>query len=508
MAQKPLLQLPEFSNVSTGTFVVKESLNFWNGQRVQAKGTKNTEPVYEPATGRVLCDLVQCGEEDVDQAIRSAHSAFQKWSKLAGMERARVLLDAAHLIRERSEQIARVEVADNGKTILEAQGNIITAAKCIEYFAGIAPTLAGQHIQLPGGSFAYTRREPLGVCVGIGAWNFPFMITVMKAAPALACGNAMVFKPSPMSPVSAVILAEILKEAGVPDGLFNVVQGGAETGTLLCHHPVVAKVSFTGSVATGKKVMEMSSKGVKQVTMELGGKSPLIIFKDCELENAIKGALMANFLTQGQVCCNGTRVYVQREILPQFLEEVVKRTKAIPVGDPQQQHTRMGALISKPQLDKVLGFVSEAKKQGAKVLCGGEPFTPSDPKLKGGYFMSPCVLDGCRDDMRCVQEEIFGPVMSVMPFDTEEEVMQRANNTTYGLASGVFTRDIARAHRVAENLQAGSCFINNYNKTSMELPFGGYKMSGFGRENGQVTVEFYTQLKTVVVEMGDVESLF
>ncbi|KAL2089575.1 hypothetical protein ACEWY4_014263 [Coilia grayii] len=508
MAQKPLIQLPEFSNVSTGTLVVKEALNFWNGERVRPKDTKNAEPVYEPATGRVLCDMVPCGEEEVDQAIKSAHSAYLKWSKLAGMERARVMLEAARLIRERSDEIARVEVANNGKTITEAKGNINTSASCIEYYAGIAPTLAGQHIQLPGGSFAYTRREPLGVCVGIGAWNFPFQIAVMKAAPALACGNALVFKPSPMTPVTAVILAEIFKEAGAPDGLFNVVQGGAETGTLLCHHPMVAKVSFTGSVPTGKKVMEMSSKGVKQVTMELGGKSPLIIFKDCELENAIKGALMANFLTQGQVCCNGTRVYVQREIMPQFLEEVVKRTKAITVGDPQLQDTRMGALISKPQLDKVLGFVSEAKKQGAKVLCGGELFTPSDPKLKGGYFMSPCVLGNCRDDMTCVKEEIFGPVMSVLPFDTEEDVLQRANNTTYGLASGVFTRDVARAHRVAENLQAGSCFINNYNTNPLEMPFGGYKMSGFGRELGQVTVEFYTQLKTVVVEMGDVQSLF
>ncbi|KAM4738845.1 4-trimethylaminobutyraldehyde dehydrogenase A [Anableps anableps] len=500
--------LDTMSGASTGTLVVTEPLNFWAGKRVTPREEKNTEPVFEPATGRVLCQLVPCGAAEVEEAIQSAHSAYVKWSKMSGMERARVMLEAARIIRERREKIAKLEVINNGKCITEALVDVDVAWQTMEFYAGMAGTLTGQHIQLPGGAFAYTRREALGVCVGIGAFNYPFQISVTKSAPALACGNAMVFKPSPMTPLTAVIMAEIYKEAGVPDGLFCVVQGGAETGSLLCHHPKVAKVSFTGSVPTGKKVMEMSAKGVKQVTLELGGKSPLIIFKDCDLENAVRGALMANFLTQGQVCCNGTRVFVQREIIPQFLEEVVKRTKSIAVGDPLLDSTRMGALISKPQLDKALGFVTQAKKEGAKVLCGGDPFVPSDPKLKGGYFMSPCVLENCRDDMACVKEEIFGPVMSVLPFDSEDEVIQRANNTTYGLASGVFTRDISRAHRVAERLEAGTCFINNYNNSPVEMPFGGYKMSGFGRENGQVTIEYYSQLKTVVVELGDVENHF
>ncbi|XP_071059138.1 4-trimethylaminobutyraldehyde dehydrogenase-like [Pseudochaenichthys georgianus] len=359
----------------TGTMVVTEPLNFWGGQRVKPRQQTNAEPVFEPATGRVLCQMFPCGSEEVDEAIKSAHSAYLKWSKMAGMERARIMLEAARIIRR-------------------------------------------------------------------------------------TCST---------SPRLLLLMPRV----------FPVPQ-----------------------------VMEMSAKSVKHVTLELGGKSPLLIFKDCEMENAVKGALMANFLTQGQVCCNGTRVYVQREIMPQFLEEVVKRTKVIPVGDPLLDDTRMGALISKPQLDKVLAYVNQAKKEGARVLCGGEPFVPSDPKLKGGYFMSPCVLDNCRDEMTCVKEEIFGPVMSVLPFDTEEEVIKRANNSPFGLASGVFTRDISRAHRVAENLQAGTCFINNYNISPVEVPFGGYKMSGFGRENGQVTIEYYSQLKTVVVEMGDVDSLF
>ncbi|KAF7203829.1 aldehyde dehydrogenase family 9 member A1 [Nothobranchius furzeri] len=505
MAQAILDVMP---GASTGTVQVSDPLNFWAGKRVEPRQQKNAEPVFEPATGRVLCQMVPCGAEEVDEAIQSAYSAYLKWRKMAGMERARIMLEAARIIREKREKIAKLEVINNGKSITEALVDIDIAWQCIEYYAGLAGALAGQHVQLPGGAFAYTRREPLGVCVGIGAWNYPFQIAAWKSAPALACGNAMVFKPSPFTPVTAVILAEIYKEAGVPDGLFCVVQGGAETGTILCQHPKVAKVSFTGSVPTGKKVMEMSAKGVKQVTLELGGKSPLIIFKDCDLENAVRGALMANFLTQGQVCCNGTRVFVQKDIMPQFLEEVVKRTKAILVGDPLLDSTRMGALINKPHLEKVLGFVSQAKLQGARVLCGGERFVPSDPKLVNGYFMSPCVLDNCRDDMTCVKEEIFGPVMSVLPFDTEEEVVQRANNTTFGLASGVFTRDISRAHRVAENLEAGTCFINNYNISPVEVPFGGYKMSGFGRENGQVTIEYYSQLKTVVVEMGDVDNYF
>ncbi|KAM9500654.1 4-trimethylaminobutyraldehyde dehydrogenase B [Clarias gariepinus] len=503
-----LLLLTASRAASSGTAQIRDPLNFWGGNRISLQGEIGSEPVYEPATGRVLCQLQFCRAAQVDEAVNSAHAAFTRWSKMAGMERAGVMLEVARIIQKRREEIAEVEVVNNGKSITEARLDVDSARLCIEYFAGLATTMAGQHVQLAGGSFAYTRREPLGVCVGIGAWNYPFQIAAWKSAPAIACGNSMVFKPSPLTPVTAVLLAEIYTQAGVPSGLFNVVQGAQETGALLCQHPAVAKVSFTGSVQTGKKIMEMASKGVKPVTLELGGKSPLIIFEDCNLENAIRGALMANFLSQGQVCSNGTRVFVHRSILGRFLEEVVRRTKAIRIGDPLLEETRMGALVSKDHLNKVLRYVKQAKAEGARVMCGGEPFTPSDPKLKGGYYMTPCVLDNCTDNMTCVRDEIFGPVMSVLTFDTEDEVLHRANDTTLGLAAGVFTKDVQRAHRVIENLQAGSCFINNYNITPVEVPFGGYKASGIGRENGQVTIEYYSQLKTVVVEMGDVDSLF
>ncbi|KAM9844462.1 4-trimethylaminobutyraldehyde dehydrogenase B [Aulostomus maculatus] len=493
---------------SAGSVHLTDPLNFWGGKRRATDQRSSAQNVYEPATGRVLCVLQSCGAVEVDQAVKAAQSAFGHWCKMSGMERAKVMIEAAHIIENRREEIAEMEVINNGKSITEARLDVDSARLCIEYYAGLASTLAGQHVQLAGGSFAYTRREPLGVCVGIGAWNYPFQIAAWKSAPALACGNSMVFKPSPVTPLTAIMLAEIYAQAGAPEGLLNVVQGDHETGSLLCHHPDVAKVSFTGSVPTGKKIMEMASRGVKPVSLELGGKSPLLIFQDCDLENAVKGALMANFLSQGQVCSNGTRVFVQKDILTEFVDEVVKRTQVIEIGNPLLESTRMGPLVNRPHLDKVLAFVDQAKKEGATVLYGGEPFIPPDPNLRGGYYMTPCVLGNCTDEMSCVKEEIFGPVMSLLSFETEEEVLRRANDTTLGLAAGVFTRDVKRAHRVVEHLKAGFCFINNYNITPVEVPFGGFKMSGIGRENGQVTIEYYSQLKTVFVEMGDVNSLF
>ncbi len=380
--------------------------------------------------------------------------------------------------------------------------DVASGADCFEYFAGLAQSLSGEHIDLGPTAFGYTRREPLGVVAGIGAWNYPLQIACWKAAPALACGNAMIFKPAELTPFTAVKLEEILLEAGLPPGVFQVVQGFAETGRLLTRHRDIRKVSLTGEVGTGKAVMSDASQTLKQVTLELGGKSPLIVFEDAKIDNAVAGALLANFYSSGQVCSNGTRVFVHQSIKDVFLERLVKRVNAMRIGDPMDPNTQVGALISEQHMLKVLSYIERGKNEGAQLLTGGTRVTSGE--LGRGYFVAPAVFDRCRDDMSIVREEIFGPVMSVLEFDDEGEVVQRANATEFGLAAGVFTNDLTRAHRVIAQLQAGTCWINQYNVTPIELPFGGVKLSGLGRENGRAAIEHYTQLKSVYVAMGDV----
>ncbi|CAO2637609.1 4-trimethylaminobutyraldehyde dehydrogenase [Lemmus lemmus] len=441
--------------MSTGTFVQLEPLNYRDGARVEPVDSSGTEKAFEPATGRVIATLQCSGENEVHLAVKSAKAAFEIWRKKSGMERGQVLLEAARMIKEQKDAIAIMETINNGKSIFEARLDVDTSWQCLEYYAGLAASMAGEHVQLPNGSFGYTRREPLGVCVGIGAWNYPFQIACWKSAPALACGNTMIFKPSPFTPMSALLLAEIYTKAGAPPGLFNVVQGGAATGQFLCQHRDVAKVSFTGSVPTGMKIMEMSAKGIKPVTLELGGKSPLIIFSDCDLENAVKGALVANFLTQGQVCCNGTRVFVQKEIIDKFTKEVVKQTQNIRIGDPLLEDTRMGPLINGPHLERVLGFIKSAKEEvrNERELGRGGLHHGSLPHALCIYIV---LVANCRDDMTCVREEIFGPVMSILSFKTEAEVLERANDTTFGLAAGVFTRYVDQdTHSILEGKDYG-----------------------------------------------------
>ena len=472
-----------------------------HGALVEATSNETFDNI-NPATGEVISKVQVASKADVDRAVESARDGFRVWSRMTGAQRGRILMNAVRLLRERNDTLARLEVLDTGKPISEASVvDVASGADAIEYFAGAAPTLHGHHYDL-GAAFAYTRREPLGVCAGIGAWNYPIQIACWKSGPALACGNAMVFKPAHLTPTAAVKLAEIYTEAGVPDGVFNVVQGFGSTGAALSTHLGVAKVSLTGSVATGKRVMAAAAETLKKVTMELGGKSPLIIFADADVDNAVSAAILGNFYSQGEICSNCTRVFVEEPLLAPFLTKLKERVSKMRIGDPLDPGTQVGALISQEHMNKVLTYIESGKREGAKLMIGGNRVT--EGRLGKGCFVEPTVFAGCSDDMTIVKEEIFGPVMSVLTFKTEDEVIERANATEFGLSAGVFTKDIQRAHRVIAQLEAGTCWINTYNITPIEMPFGGNKQSGIGRENSLAAIEHYTQLKSVYVEGGNV----
>lgn len=463
---------------------------------------------YNPANNQALGEVYQANGGDIDDAVESSEKAFHAWRTKTGAERGRVLIKAAGILRAKLEKIASIETQDVGKPIAEALAvDVTSAADALEYFGGMAAGIHGEFFDLKN-AFGYTRREPLGVCAGIGAWNYPIQVAAWKAAPALACGNAMIFKPSELTPATALELASAFMEAGAPPGLFNVVQGDGRVGSVLVDHPRIAKISLTGSVLTGKKILAGAATHLKHVTLELGGKSPLIIFDDADIHNAVSAALLANFYTQGEICSNGTRVFVHRRIIDSFLTKLKERTARIRIGLPEDPDTQMGALISKAHTEKIVRFINSGKSSGATLLTGG--FKP-ERDFKGrditsGNFLTPAIFTDCNDSMEICREEIFGPVLSVLAFDSEEEVIARANNTPYGLAAGVFTNNIKRGHRVIHQLQAGTCWINNFNITPIELPFGGYKQSGQGRENSLAAIQHYTQLKSVYVELGDVES--
>jgi betaine-aldehyde dehydrogenase len=477
--------------------------HYINGRYVEDEQGREL-PVIYPATGETIATLHAATQNTVELAIVAARAAQPAWARLKPVERGRILRRAADLLRERNADLARLETLDTGKAIQETLvADAASAADALEYFGGAVAAFGGEYVDL-GGPFAYTRREALGVCVGIGAWNYPIQVAGWKSAPALAMGNAMVFKPSENTPLTALALAEIYTEAGLPDGLFNVVQGYGDVGAALAGHEAVAKISMTGSVPTGRKVLALAGSLMKHATMELGGKSPLIVFDDADLENAIGGAMLGNFYSTGQVCSNGTRVFVQRGLHDRFVARLVERTKTIRIGDPLDPETQMGPLVSKLQHEKVTGYIAAGKAEGATLATGGG--VPSLQGFEGGFFIEPTVFTGVTDTMRIAREEIFGPVMTVLSFDGEDEVIARANDTEFGLAAGVFTRDLPRAHRVIGELQAGTCWINAYNLTPVELPFGGFKQSGIGRENALDALRHYSQVKSVYVETGDVAS--
>lgn len=474
--------------------------HFVDGAYVEDTAGAAIDVLY-PATGAVIARLHEATPAVIEAALASAARAQAAWAATRPVERARILRRAADLIRDRGEELARLETLDTGKPIQETRvADWPSGADALEYFAGLAPTVTGETIPL-GRDFVYTLREPLGVCVGIGAWNYPSQIACWKSAPALALGNAMVFKPSEVTPLGALKLAEIFVEAGLPPGLFNVVQGRGAVGGALATDGRVAKVSLTGSVPTGQKVYAAAAAGLRHVTMELGGKSPLIVFDDASLEDAVGAAMLANFYSAGQVCSNGTRVFVQKGLKERFLARLKDRAETILLGDPQDDATQMGPLVSAAQLDKVTGYIDRARAEGARLVTGGGRGAGNT-----GWFVQPTVFADVTDTMEIAREEVFGPVMAVLDFDTEDEVIARANATEFGLAAGVFTADLTRAHRVIGQLQAGTCWINAYNLTPVESPFGGSKQSGVGRENGHAAVEHYTQVKSVYVGLGPVDA--
>lgn len=475
-----------------------------DGKSIQATSGETFTSI-NPANGEPIAQLGQASQADLELAIESAKRGFVEWSAMTAIERSRILLNAVRILRERNDELATLEVMDTGKPLQEAlEVDVASGADVIEYFAGLVPAMQGDQQPLGESQFFYTRREPLGICAGIGAWNYPIQIAMWKSAPALAAGNAMIFKPSEETPLTALKLAEIFTEAGLPDGVFNVVQGDYRVGQMLTAHPDIAKVSFTGETGTGKAVMADSAKTLKSVTMELGGKSPMIVFDDAKLDDAVSAAMVANFYTQGEVCTNGTRVFVHENLYDEFISQLKVRTEKLIVGDPMDIETQVGALISKAHLAKVLEAIEQAKQSGATLLTGG--YQVIDKGLESGNFVVPTVFVNCEDDMPHVQQEIFGPVMSVLKFTDEDEVVRRANDTKYGLAAGIFTQNLSRAHRVIHQMQAGICWVNTWGDSPAEMPVGGYKHSGVGRENGPETLLHYTQTKSILIELGDFAS--
>ncbi|MFZ3152982.1 betaine-aldehyde dehydrogenase [Pseudomonas sp.] len=478
------------------------------GRSVSASSGETFDSI-NPATGEVLARVQRASQADVELAVASATAGQKVWAAMTAMQRSRILRKAVDILRERNDELAELETLDTGKPLSETRYvDIVTGADVLEYYAGLIPAIEGEQIPLRETSFVYTRREPLGVVAGIGAWNYPIQIALWKSAPALAAGNAMIFKPSEVTSLSALKLAEIYSAAGVPDGVFNVLTGsGREVGQWLTEHPGIEKISFTGGTVTGKKVMaSASSSTLKEVTMELGGKSPLIIFEDADLERAADIAVMANFYSSGQVCTNGTRVFVPRMLQARFEAKVLERVKRIRLGDPLLEATNFGPLVSAAHMDSVLGYIDKGRSEGARLLIGGHRVTEGE-YAKGAY-VAPTVFTDCNDGMTIVREEIFGPVMSILVYDSEEEVIRRANATEFGLAAGVVTRDLNRAHRVIHQLEAGICWINTWGESPAEMPVGGYKQSGVGRENGLTTLLHYTRIKSVQVELGGYSSVF
>ena len=473
------------------------------GEWVDASSGKTFESV-NPYTGRVWATAPEAGEEDVDRAVRAAREAFDEgpWGAMTGTERARLLRRLAELIAENAEGIARVESTDNGKLLREMGGQMKALPEWYYYFAGAADKIHGETIPSDKPNFlVYTRREPIGVVGAIVPWNSPVLLLTWKLAPALAAGCTVVAKPAEQTPASVLEFARLFEEAGFPPGVFNVITGdGPTTGRALVRHPGVDKVAFTGSTETGIAVMKDAADHLAKVSLELGGKSPNIVFDDADLKAANNGVIAGIFAATGQTCMAGSRLFVQQKAHDELVGRLSERAEAIKLGDPFEAETEMGPVAFKDHLEKVQDAIRAGREEGAELVCGGN--RPQEEGLKEGYFIEPTIFTQVNNDMGIARDEIFGPVLSVIPFEDEEELVRQANDTRFGLAAGIWTRDVQRAHRVAHALKAGTVWVNSYRTVSFNAPFGGYKMSGLGRENGVESIREYTQSKSVWVELS------
>jgi aldehyde dehydrogenase (NAD+) len=471
-----------------------------NEWRDAAAGT--TMEIVNPATEETIATVAAAGRADVDAAVQAARTAFNgPWAALSARERGRLVSRLADRLMEKADEIARLETLHNGKPISEARHvEIPAAAECLEYYAGWADKVTGETIPVKGNYLTYTLREPLGVVAAIVPWNFPLLLAAWKIGPALATGNTVILKPAAETPLTAIALGEIAVEVGLPPGVLNILTApGPEVGQALVAHPGIDKVAFTGGTATGKAIMRSAADTLKKITLELGGKSPNIVLPDADIDAALRGATTGIFYGKGEVCAAGSRLLVAKEIKDQFVEKLAARTKKMVAGDPLDPKTRYGSLASKRQLDTVMRYVDIAKKEGAALVAGGER---ADIGTGKGYFFQPTVFDNVKPEMTIAREEIFGPVLATIEFADVDEAIARANDSEYGLAAAVWTRDVKKAHYVARKLQAGTVWINTYNVYDTAAPFGGYKASGFGREMGAHALEHYTQVKSVWVDLN------
>lgn len=480
---------------------------------VQAATSGHTFRSIDPSTAAPLADIHTASPADIDAAIDSAEKAFPSWSATPPIARSRILLKAVQLLRDRNDEIAEVETRDTGKPFSETSAvDVTTGADVLEYYANLVAGggLNGETTQLREDAWVYTKKEALGVCAGIGAWNYPIQIALWKSAPCLAAGNTMVYKPSEFTPLHGQILAELYTEAGLPPGVFNVVNGAGDVGAYLAAHPSIAKVSFTGQVSTGKKVASAAAGGMKYVTMELGGKSPLVVLPDADVEHAVEGAMMANFFSTGQVCTNGTRVFVHESMKHEFEKKLLEKMQYVRAGDVMDSKTNFGPLVSQAHYEKVLRYVKHGVDvDGAKLLYGGPEKPSMAAALENGYWVRPTVFTDCKDSMKVIQEEIFGPVLCILTYSTVDEAIERANATPLGLAAGVFTADLNMAHKVIALLEAGITWINTWGESPAEMSVGGWKQSGVGVENGRRGIEAWVRNKSTLVDMsGKVATVF